>query len=153
MFRCSGFGIKFALAFVLALVCVPSSAVLRDPRAAAGQKPPPIARDTTQRLKKEMAGRKAFAPVASPEDARQSAHRDYHEPKLPTGGDAQAVLAITTKSALGGRAAAKTSSGGVGSRPSILLPILVLLAIPAAAFVAVRRLGCPPQPRTGPLSD
>ena len=149
----SRFSIRFALAVVLALVCVPSSAVLRDPRAAQGQRPPPIAKDTTQRLEKEMAGRKAFAPVATHEDERQSARPDYNEPKLPTGGDAQAVLAITTKSHLGDQGAAKRSPGGAGSGHSILVPILVLLGIPAAAFVAMRRLGGPPQPHAGPRSD
>ena len=146
-------GIRFALAVMLTLVCVPSGAVLRDPRAAEGKQPPPIARDTTKRLEKEMAGRKAFAPVATHQDERLAPRRDYREPKLPTGGDSQAVLAITTKSNLGGQGPAKTSSGAAESRPSILLPLLVLLAIPAAAIVALKRLGRPPQSRAGSSSD
>lgn len=83
-----------AIAAVLSL-CVPVAAVIVDPRMGTGSQPMPLPEQSPAQVKEQMKSPKVTAPVAPAASMKASEQRDI--PKLPHGGDPQAILAVTAE--------------------------------------------------------
>jgi hypothetical protein len=134
--------IALCAAAAVCLLATPTCALICDPKGA-----PPPAR-SSQQVEKEMAGPKVAAPVAGPDPVAERVARQRLVPKLPAGGDSQAVLAVTN--GMQGEPAQKAAPRAAASRPNHMVAVAVTAAILGliclAAMLAVRKGPEQPQP-------